>query len=208
MRKALLIAGLSLICASTARCETIEASIQPTYEPEPVKSGYVLIIMPQYNFVDNEYTIPKVAISRAGYTVEVASASTREIAVGADIMKVRPNLAVEQIDTDKYKAVIYVGGYSSKAFFENKALIQKTKEFVSKGKLIGSMDNVPYLMAKWGVLKDVKVTVNSSLARGIKSMGVNYVDKDIVIDKNFITVDNQLYSDQFTTEFITELDKR
>lgn len=208
MRKALLLVSIGLLFASTAYSETIEASLQASYEPEAAKSGYVLFIMPQFNFVDSEYTIPKVAISRAGYTVEVASTSTREIAIGADIMKVRPNLSIEQINTDRYKGVIYVGGYSSKAFFENKVLIDKTKEFVSKGVLIGSMDNVPYLMAKWGVLKGVKVTVNISLAKAIKSMNINYVNKDIVIDKNFITLDNQLYSDQFTSEFLNELDKR
>jgi len=208
MKKALLTAAITLFCASSALSDTLETTVQPKYEPPPARSGYVLFIIPQYNFVDSEYTIPKVAISRAGYTVEVASTSTREIAVGADIMKVRPNLTIEQIDTDKYKAVIYVGGYLSKKFYENKVLIDKTKEFAAKGKLIGSMDNIPYFMAQWGLLKDVKVTVNSSLVKGIKSMGINYVNKNIVLDKNFITVDNQLYSDQFTTEFITELDRR
>jgi len=209
MKKLLFYACLAVLFNGFCYAETLESGqIPPSEATIPSKTGYVLMIISQYNFVDSEYTIPKVAISRAGYTVEVASTSTREIAVGADIMKVRPNLTIEQIDTEKYKAVIYVGGYLSKKFFENKVLIDKTREFASKGTLIGAMDNIPYFMAQWGVLKDVKVTVNSSLVKGIKSMGINYVDKDIVIDKNFITVDNQLYSDEFTSIFLTELDKR
>jgi protease I len=172
------------------------------------KTGYVLFIIPQFNFVDDEYTIPKVIISRAGYTIEVASASTREPALGTDIMKVRPNLAVEQINVDRYDAVVFVGGYLAKKFYENPALIEKAREFKAKGKLICAMDNIPVYMAKWGLLKGIKATVQPSLARDLKKMGVNYINKDIVIDKNFITVDMYKYSDAFAGEVVDELNKR
>jgi protease I len=173
-----------------------------------VKTGYVLFIIPQYNFVDDEYTIPKVMISRAGYTVEVASASTREIALGTDIIKVRPNLTIEQINVDKYDAVVFVGGYLAKKFYENPVLIEKAKEFKSKDKLICAMDNIPIYLAKWGLLKDIKVTVHPALVKDLKKMGVNYVEKDIVIDKNFITVNMYKYSDAFAGEVVNELNKR
>jgi protease I len=209
MKKALIIGSLLCGLALNASAATLEAAITT---PETISSstptGYVLIIIPQYNFVESEYSIPKVAISRAGFTVEVASASTRELALGADALKVRPNLSIDQINTDKYDAVVFVGGYMSKKFFEDKTLIAKAKEFNDKGKLIGAMDNTPYFMAQWGLLKDTKVTVNRSLARAMKSMNMNYIDKDIVIDKNFISVDEQIYSDPFATEFINELNRR
>jgi putative intracellular protease/amidase len=208
MNKGLLALIFAANLAVSVYPDTLEAVQSPTSEPSRPDLGYVLIIIPQYNFVDNEYSIPKVTISRAGYTVEVASTSTKEIALGADIMKVRPNLTIEQINVDKYQAVVFVGGYMSKKFFENKVLIEKAKEFNDKGKLIGAMDNIPYFMAQWGMLKDVKVTVNKTLAKAIKSMNINYSDKDIIIDQNFITVNMQLYSDAFATEFVSELNKR
>ncbi len=191
---------------ATATLETATILSQVSSEAH-AKTNYVLFIIPQYNFVDDEYTITKVMISRAGYTVEVASASTKEIALGTDIMKVRPNLTVEQINVDRYDALIMVGGYLSKKFYENPVLIDKVKEFNSKGKLIGAMDNMPYYLALWGLLKDVKVTVHPSLAKSMKKMGVNVVDKDIVIDKNFITVDMYKYSDAFAGEVIQALSK-
>lgn len=207
MKRWLLAALAVTWLAACTKAETIEpagTSVPPLIE----HSGYVLMILPQFNFVDIEYTIPKVTVSRGGYTVEVASSSTKEIAVGADISKVRPNLNVSQIDVDRYKAVIFVGGYLSKKFFDDKVLIAKALEFKQKGKLIGAMDNIPYFMAQWGMLKDIKVTVNASLVKGLKSMGVAYVAKDIVLDKNFITVDSYMYSDAFAQEFLSELNKR
>ncbi len=176
-------------------------------EVKPARTGYVLFIIPQFNFVDDEYTIPKIVISRAGYTVEVASESTTEPALGTDAIKVRPNLTVDQINTDKYEAVVFVGGYLSKKFYENPVLIEKAKEFKDKGRLICAMDNIPYFLAKWGLLKDVKVTINPSMARELKKMGINYVEKDIVVDKNFITVDLYRYSDEFASEVVDALNK-
>lgn len=208
MKRLLLLFCIVIFSGNLAYSETLEASATSSAEAKGPKTGYVLFILSQYNFVDDEYTIPKVIISRAGYTVEVASASTSEIALGADIMKVRPNLAVEQINTDKYDAVVFVGGYLAKKFYENPALIEKAKEFRAKGVLICAMDNIPVYMAKWGLLKDVKVTVHPSLVRDLKKMGINYVDKDIVIDKNFITVDMYKYSDAFAGEVVQELSKR
>lgn len=192
---------------ATATLETATILSQASSEAN-ARTNYVLFIIPQYNFVDDEYTIPKVIISRAGYTVEVASASTKEVALGTDIMKVRPNLTIEQIKVDRYDALIMVGGYLAKKFYENPVLIDKVKEFNSRGKLIGAMDNMPYYLALWGLLKDIKVTVNPSLARDMKKMGINVVDKDIVIDKNFITVDMYRYSDAFAGEVVQELSKR
>ena len=207
MKKLFLYLCIAVLSCLPAICETIEASA-PTAEARTLKTGYVLFIIPQYNFVDDEYTIPKVMLSRAGYTVEVASTSTREIALGTDIIKVRPNLAIEQINVDRYDAVVFVGGYLAKKFYENNVLIDKAKEFKSKGKLICAMDNIPIYLAKWGLLKDIKVTVHPALVKDLKKMGINYVDKDIVIDKNFITVNMYRFSDAFAGEVVQELSKR
>lgn len=206
----ILAAAALFIYADLSVAQTIEAVLASTSEPVNASSvsGYILFIIPQYNFVDDEYSIPKVIISRAGYTVETASISSKELALGSDIIKVRPNLTIEQIDPAKYKGVIFVGGYLSKKFFDNKALIAKAQEFSSRGTLIGAMDNTPYFMAQWGLLKDVKVTVTPSLAKAMKNMGINYSDKNIVLDKNFITVDSYRFSDAFAGEFLAELKKR
>ena len=207
MNKAFLFLLIFLCAAGACLADTSESS--PQAVPEAVThSGWVLMVLPQYNFVDNEYTIPKVVISRAGYSIEVASTSTREIALGEDVIKVRPNLSVADIDSGRYIGVVFVGGYMSKKFFEDKALIEKTLEMNAKNVLIGAMDNTPYFLAKWGVVGDAKVTVNRSLAKAMKTMGVNYVDKDIVIDRNLITVDNLIYSDEFARDFVDELSKR
>ena len=219
MKKLTFVALICLFCSLPAFGSTMEAvssteitaspgSGQVSNEVKTSKTGYVLFIIPQYNFPDDEYTIPKVIISRAGYTVEVASTSTRELALGTDIIKVRPNLTIEQIDPDKYDAVVMTGGYLSKKFYENPVLIQKMTEFKSKGKLICAMDNIPLFLAKWGLLKDVKVTVHPSLIKDIKKMGINYVEKDIVVDKNFITVNIYKFSDAFASEVVQELSKR
>jgi protease I len=215
MKKYIFLICIVSVFGFTAFGETREAAatneaaaVSPQITAEAIsKTGYVLFIIPQFNFVDDEYTIPKVIISRAGYTIEVASESTREPALGTDIMKVRPNLTVEQINVDRYDAVVFVGGYLAKKFYENPVLIDKAKEFKAKGKLICAMDNIPVYMAKWGLLKDIKATVNPSLARDLKKMGVHYVDKDIVIDKNFITVDMYRYSDAFAGEVVNALNK-
>jgi len=208
MKKLFLYFCIAVLSCIPAVCETIEAANPPTSEAKTAKTGYVLFIIPQYNFPDDEYTIPKVMISRAGYTVEVASTSTKELALGTDIIKVRPNLPIEQINVDKYDAVVMVGGYLSKKFYEKQALIDKITQFKAKGKLICAMDNIPMYLAKWGLLKDVKVTVHPALAKDIKKMGINYVEKDIVMDKNFITVNIYKYSDAFAEEVIQELSKR
>jgi putative intracellular protease/amidase len=193
------------ITSESFSLETLSVtSVSQETSPGP---GYVLFIIPQYNFVDDEYSIPKVVLSRAGYTIETASISTRELALGADIIKVRPKLTIEQIDISRYKAVIFVGGYLSKKFFENKALIEKAIAFNERGTLIGAMDNAPYFLAQWGIVGEARVTVNKSLAKTMKSMGVNYSEKNIVVDRNLVTVDSFMYSDAFAAEFLLALDK-
>jgi putative intracellular protease/amidase len=206
MRRVVLLICISILYCIPVFCDTVETiENTPSVEARPAKTGYVLFIIPQYNFVDDEYTIPKIVISRAGYTVEVASESTTEAALGTDAIKVRPNFTVAQINTDRYDAVVFVGGYLSKKFYENPVLMAKTKEFKDKGRLICAMDNIPYFLAQWGLLKNIKATINPSMAREFKKMGANYVEKDIVIDKNFITVDLYRYSDDFAADVVDQL---
>ena len=210
MKKGIIAGFLAFLLICPVYSETLEPLLESPVSTSETTfiGGHILFIIPQYNFIDDEYSIPKVILSRAGYTVEVASSSTREVALGADILKVRPNLTIDQINVDQYDALIMVGGYLSKKFYENQALIDKVKEFNSKGKLIGAMDNMPYYLALWGLLKDVKVTVHPSLAKNLIKMGINYIEKDIVIDKNFITVNTYKYSDAFGNEIVEALKKR
>lgn len=94
MKKTLLLLAFLCFFGGASLCTTIETAAISTPEVQisTVKTGYVLMIIPQFNFPDDEYTIPKVILSRGGYTVEVASQSTREIAIGTDIMKGKADL--------------------------------------------------------------------------------------------------------------------
>jgi len=148
----------------------------------------VLLIIAPKNFRDEELFQPKEVLEGAGHSCTIASTTTNEC-TGMLGATVKPDVNVAGVDANDYDAIVMIGGSGSLELVGNKAVLDLFRDAKEKGKIIGAICAGPLVPANAGVLRGVAATMfpNPEYIKKLKSLGVDYVEKDVVVDGRIVT---------------------
>lgn len=150
-----------------------------------------------------EYSTLKNFIAKAGFTTKTAIGS-RDVNANYDIDLM--NIAKESVDrlAEVFDLLALVGGYKIYYYVLRKrpplkiwdldidlnVLNTMVESFSKNGKLLVAPLAVPAYLAQLGLLKGRNATVypTTELVKILKENGVNFINENIVKDKNIITV--------------------
>jgi protease I len=164
----------------------------------------VLMVIAQNKFRDEEYKEPRDVIEKAGIKVEVASETT-QTATGKSGMKVKPDLALKEVDVKKMDAVIFVGGPGSYDYFDHPIAQEIAKNTIKEGKILAAICAAPSILANAGLLKDKRVTCFPGEGQNLKNKGANYTGSGLEIDGKIITADGPAHAKQFGEAIVKAL---
>ena len=152
------------------------------------KMADVILVISQEGYQPIEFSNTKAEIEKAGLTTQVASI-TKDIATAADGSTYNPDLSIEEINPDNYRAIAIIGGPGSPKLLESNSLLEKIKEFNSKNKIVAAICFSPVILAKAGILKGKRATVfpNQDLINKLKEAGAIYTAEKVTKDDNIIT---------------------
>jgi protease I len=106
--------------------------------------------------------------------------------VKADKFKV--DIPLEQANADEFDALLLPGGALNP---DQLRMMDKAKEFVAKfdeeGKPIAVICHGPWTMVSAGIVKGRAMTSWPSIKDDIKNAGANWVDKEVVVDDNWVS---------------------
>lgn len=170
------------------------------------QKGYVLMVIAQEGFRDEELTVPKALFEERGYKVEIASRTLKE-AKGMLGLWVKPDLTLNDVDLKKYKAVIFVGGVGTKEYFDDPLAVKLVKETTAKGKILGAICLAPVILARAEVLKGKKATVWPSEAETLRKKGAEYTGKPVEVDGNIVTANGPKAAKAFAEKVLELLER-
>lgn len=168
-----------------------------------------LFIIAQKDFRDEELFETKDVLNRKGIESDVASVTTN-IARGMLGGSITPNLAVRDAKESDYSALIVVGGSGSPELANHREVLELIKQFFQKNKLIAAICLAPMVLAKAGVLKDIKATVwnASSYQDSVKVLQAGrakFATEVLVKDKNIITAFGPEQAEKFGEMIVKSL---
>jgi len=153
--------------------------------------GKRVAILATDGFEQVELTEPKKALEQAGATTEVISPKSGEIRGWkskdwGDSVKVDKTLT--NANPSDYDALVLPGGVASpdNLRMDEKA-VRFVKDFAQSGKPVAAICHGPWTLVEAGVVKGHTLTSWPSLKTDLKNAGANWVDKEVVMDGNFIT---------------------
>jgi len=166
----------------------------------------VVIIVPQQDFNDKEFSTTKSVLEESGIEIDITSI-TRQECVGMYGLKVTPNKIVGDIVTEDYDALIIIGGSGSLKLLEYPEVLNRVRSFTSKNKLTAAICLAPMVLAKAGVLKGVMSTVfpTDFAISTLKQGDAHYTNKHVVVDGNIITADGPDSALGFVKEILKKL---
>jgi len=166
----------------------------------------ILFIIPPERFRDEELFYTKEEIEKGGYKVEISSTVVGKCPGSRGGFGISEK-SLDQIDSNKYKAVVFVGGGGSKLLWKNEIAHKIARSFNSDKKVVAAICLAPVTLAYAGLLKEKNATVAGTEAKTIESMGARYMGPGVTVDGNIVTANAPKASRLFGQKIIEVLTK-
>ncbi|MHC4944027.1 MAG: DJ-1/PfpI family protein [Planctomycetota bacterium] len=172
--------------------------------------GRVLLVIAPKKFRDEELKIPRKRLEKSGYSVEVAS-TNKTSCIGVMGMAVKPDLRLEEVDTKKYKGVVFVGGPGIQSLYDNADVLRIAREMDENEKVVSAICMAPVILGEAGLLKGKSVTVFKGKEEDCQRLGARITGENVTRDGRIVTGNGPHASREFVDTVIQtleELDKK
>ncbi len=200
MKRILVLALLLTICFGGGEEQTQVVSPE---KPTQIDKSVLMVIAPK-DFRDEEFKEPYDLFTNSGIKVIVASTDTVP-AKGMLGMTVTPDILLDQVIPDSFDALVIVGGTGCKILWDNTTLHKIVQNFNDTKKTIAAICIAPVVLARAGILKDIKATVYPTAKDNIEKYDADYTDADVEVSGNIITGSNPKASKDFATTILNTL---
>ncbi len=138
-------------------------------------------------FQDVEYQQPAEDFQKAGHELVHVGLRAGSKVKGEHGAIVKIDRAVRDVSADDFDALLIPGGYSPDKLRIDPDAVRFTKEFFTKNKPVFGICHAAQLLITAQVLKGRRVTGWMSIVQDIRNAGAEYVDAEVVVDKNLVS---------------------
>ena len=169
------------------------------------RKNSLLIFLPKKDFSEEEYTIVRNRMLKAGKQIFITSDDQFSCS-GSKGMKVKSDINFYNVNVSNFEAFILIGGSGSRNYWKNERLHKIIRKFFDAKKITAAICSSPIALAKAGILQSKKATCYDEDKMELINSGIDYQDKNVVIDENIVTANDARSALQFA-EAILHLTK-
>lgn len=182
--------------------ETTEEAAQPAEGSLSGKS--VLFVIAPENFRDEELSEPKRILEENGAKVTIVS-TKKGVCRGMLGTEVTVEKTLEEINSENFNAVVFVGGSGAKELAEVKRAQEIAKEFYDSGKITAAICLAPLTLSNAGILEGKNVCAFQTITEELSRKGANVKSSGVRRDGNLITASGPEYAVQFGEKLLEAL---
>lgn len=142
-------------------------------------------------FEEEEFTKPSEALLKEGACTEVISDKTGKIKAWnhRDWGEEYPvDKTLDSAKSEDYDGLLLPGGVMNPdKLRQNQKAISFIDDFLQKGKPIAAICHGPQLLIETDAIEGREMTSYPSIKKDLKNAGVNWVDKEVVVDQGLVT---------------------
>jgi len=156
----------------------------------------ILIFLPKKDFNEEEFTIIRKRLLKAGKNIFITS-DDHLVCSGSKGMKIKSDTNFYNVNVNNFEAFILIGGIGSKSYWKNESLHKIIRKFFDAKKVVAAICSSPITLAKAGILQNKKATCYAEDKMELINSGIDYQDRNIVVDGKIVTADNSHSALQF-----------
>lgn len=172
-------------------------------------TGKKVAIITENGFEEVELTSPKKALEEAGATVHIVSPQKDKVKAWNKTdwsIELPVDVNLDAANPDDYDALLVPGGVlNPDKMRTNEACVSFAKSFLEAGKPLAAICHGPQLLIETGLLRGRNMTSYPSVSTDLKNAGVNWFDKEVVVDKGLVTSRSPKDLEAFNKKMIEEI---
>ncbi|TYB93777.1 MAG: type 1 glutamine amidotransferase [Kosmotoga sp.] len=145
-----------------------------------------ILIVTGNDFEDLELIYPLHRLKEEGYEVKIASKET-DVIKGKHEYSIKPDLSFETVKSEEYDALVIPGGKAPESIRLNGKAVEIVKHFFEREKPVATICHGPQILISADVLKGRKGTSVITIREDVVNAGVNFEDKEVVVDRNWVS---------------------
>lgn len=146
-----------------------------------------ILIFVEEDYEDLELHYPKLRLIEAGAEVVVAAPIAKEIYKGKRGYPCKGSVLLDTINPEGFDALIVPGGMAPDHLRTNPKVLDITRHFHEKKKLIAFICHGGWVPISAGVLKGVKCTSYIAIKDDMINAGAIWSDAPVVVDRHFVS---------------------
>jgi protease I len=155
-----------------------------------LKKKHVAVLVTD-GFEESELIEPMRALREAGADVDIISDERNSIQAfkhHEPSIKISVDKTFDEVKPERYDAVLLPGGaLNADQIRTNPKAQHFVQEMNAEGKPMAVICHAPWLLASAGLAKGRTMTSWPTIADDLRNAGANWVDREVVVDKNLIT---------------------
>ena len=171
--------------------------------------GKKVAVLTENGFEEVELTSPMNALEQAGVQVHVISPQKDKVkAWNHDQwgIEVPVDKLLDEANPEDYDMLLLPGGVMNPDTLRtNKKAVAFAQHFLEQGKPVAAICHGPQTLIDTGMLDGRTMTSYHSLQTDLKNAGVNWVDKEVVVDNGLVTSRKPDDLEAFNKKMIEEL---
>jgi deglycase len=171
--------------------------------------GKKIAIITESGFEEVELTGPKKALEQAGATVHIVSPQKEKVKAWDHdhwSIELPVDVNVYQADPDNYDALMIPGGVINPDKMRlNKDCVEFARAFLEEHKPVGAICHGPQLLIETGMINGRTMTSYYSIKTDLENAGVNWEDKEVIVDNGLVTSRSPKDLEAFNSKLIEEI---
>lgn len=150
--------------------------------------GKRAIIFVEANYQDLEFWYPLLRLREEGVEVVVVGTGSAESYTGRHGYPLpKVDAVADKVDVKDFDCVIIPGGWAPDVLRRYESVLKIVREAFAQGKVVGAICHAGSVLVSAKVLKGRTATCVSAIKDDVINAGATYVDREVVVDGNFVT---------------------
>jgi protease I len=170
------------------------------------KTGRIACLLAS-GFEDSEFRIPYDRLRQEGYLVEIIGLRAGEKLEGERKREtVTTDFGIDEVDVDDYQGLLIPGGYSPDKLRADERFVDFVKQFDGTRRPLAAVCHGPQLLLAAELQRGRTLTAWKTVQSDLRQAGAKVVDREVVVDGNWITSRKPDDLEAFSSRFLAELD--
>ena len=149
--------------------------------------GKNIAILVENDYQDLEVWYPYYRMKEENANVIIVGTGSSDIYKSKHGYEVKVDKTADKVSEKDFDAVIIPGGWAPDRLRQYPAIVNFVRDMFNKGKIVASICHGGSVLVSAGIVKGKTITSYRAIKDDLISAGANFVDKEVVVDKNLIT---------------------